>query len=314
VIGGNGGSPVVVQDGDNYGKVLPNLNLAMSLTDTQTLRLGIARQVARPRMDHMRFFADYGIDQQRGIWSGSGGNPRLRPWEANSFDVSWENYFADGKGYVSAAAFHKSLKSYIYEAVNYEFDFSVFDLSAFTDQPASTIGEFRQQVNGEGGTINGYELAASIPLSMFWEPLEGFGIVANYSDTKSSIAPSGPDGPVTQTLPGLSRYVSNLTAYYENGGFSFRVCQRSRSSFRGEIQGFGADRETQFIRGEDVIDLQTGYEFKKGPLEGLSVLVQVNNLTNEEYREYFRDPNVSDRPRKYVEYGRTMLLGLNYKF
>lgn len=314
VIGGNGGSPVVVQDGDNYGKVLPNLNLAMSLTDTQTLRFGAARQVARPRMDHMRFFADYGIDQQRGIWSGSGGNPRLRPWEANSFDVSWENYFADGKGYVSAAAFHKSLKSYIYEAVNYEFDFSVFDLSAFTDQPASTIGEFRQQVNGEGGTINGYELAASIPLSMFWEPLEGFGIVANYSDTKSSIAPSGPDGPVTQTLPGLSRYVSNLTAYYENGGFSFRVSQRSRSSFRGEIQGFGADRETQFIRGEDVIDLQTGYEFKKGPLEGLSVLVQVNNLTNEEYREYFRDPNVSDRPRKYVEYGRTMLLGLNYKF
>ncbi|MBK9493745.1 MAG: TonB-dependent receptor [Xanthomonadales bacterium] len=105
-----------------------------------------------------------------------------------------------------------------------------------------------------------------------------------------------------------------MTAYYENGGFAFRVSQRSRSSFRGEIQGFGADRETQFIRGEDVIDLQTGYEFKKGALEGLSLLLQVNNLTNEEYREYFRDPGQPDRPRKFVEYGRTVLIGATYKF
>jgi iron complex outermembrane recepter protein len=309
-----------VRDGDKYSDVLPNLNLALSLTDSQTLRFGAARQVARPRMDHMRFFADFGIDTGRPvpIWSGSGGNPKLRPWESDSYDLSWELYFADSKGYLSAAVFHKDLKTFIYEEVNPDFDFGVFDLSPFANspnRPPSTIGEFRQQANGEGGSINGWEFAASVPFGMLWDPLEGFGLQASYSDTRSSIAPNGPNGAVTQTLPGLSRYVSNLTAYYENGGFSTRISQRSRSSFRGEIQGFGADRETQFIRGEDVIDFQVSYAFAEDSmLNGATLLLQVNNLTNEEYREFFRDPNVPDRPRKFVEYGRTVLLGLTYKF
>ena len=320
VLGGDGGTAAPVVDGDDYSDVLPNLNLALQLTDSQTLRFGAARQVARPRMDHMRFFADFGIDASRPapIWSGSGGNPRLRPWESDSFDLSWELYFGEGQGYVSAAVFHKDLKTFIYEEVNTSFDFSVFDLSPFANSPnlpGSNIGEFRQQANGEGGSINGWELATSLPLGTLWDALDGFGVLASYSDTRSSISPNGPDGAVTQTLPGLSRYVSNLTAYYERGGFSTRISQRSRSSFRGEIQGFGADRETQFIRGEDVVDFQMSYAFgEDSMLKGATVLLQVNNLTNEEYREFFRDPGLQDRPRKFVEYGRTVLLGVTYKF
>ncbi len=320
VLGGDGGTATQVRDGASYSDVLPNLNLALSLTDSQTLRFGAARQVARPRMDHMRFFADFGIDSSRPvpIWSGSGGNPQLRPWESDSFDLSWELYFDDGRGYLSAAVFTKDLNTFIYEDVNPNFDFSVFDLSTFANNPnlpGTTIGEFRQQTNGEGGSINGWELAASVPLATVWDALDGFGVIASYSDTRSSISPNGPNGAATQTLPGLSRYVSNLTAYYERGGFSTRISQRSRSSFRGEIQGFGADRETQFIRGEDVVDLQISYAFGEGSmLDGATLLLQVNNLNDEEYREFFRDPGLADRPRKYVEYGRTVLLGLNYKF
>jgi len=316
VVGGNGSRTAVVVDGDDYSDFLPNLNIGLSLPADQTLRLGVARQVARPRMDHMRLFADFGIDATRPtpIWSGEGGNPQLRPWKADSYDLSWEKYF-DGKGYVSLAGFHKDLKTYIYKATNPNFDFSVFDLTPFAlapNRPTSTIGEFRQQLNGEGGSINGWEFAASVPLGLWFAPLEGFGVVASYSDTRSSIKPEGPG--TTQTLPGLSRYASNVTAYYETGGFSTRISQRSRSSFRGEVQGFGADRETQFIRGERVIDFQSSYAFEDGAFAGLTLLLQVNNLTNEEYREFFRDPGVQDRPRKFVEYGRTVLLGLNYKF
>ncbi|MBB5014724.1 TonB-dependent receptor [Rehaibacterium terrae] len=314
VIGGDGSRTTVTHDGDKYSNVLPSLNLAFTLPHDQFIRFGAARQLARPRMDHMRMFADYGIDTTKGIWSGSGGNARLRPWQSDSFDLSYEKYFGY-TGYVSAAVFHKDLKTYIYEAVNTQFDFSIFDLSAFTgpNRPASTIGEFRQQVNGEGGSINGWEFAASLPIGEWVAPLQGFGLIANYSDTRSSIQPNGPG--TTQTLPGLSRYVSNVTAYYERGGFSTRVSRRARSDFRGEIQGFGADRETQFIRGEAIVDFQIGYSFAEGSaLTGMTVLLQVNNLTNEEYREFFRDPGVVDRPRKFVEYGRTLLVGVNYKF
>lgn len=302
---------VPTKDGSTYDDLLPSLNLAFSLPADQTIRFGAAKQQARPRMDEMRFFANFGIDQQRNIWTGGGGNAKLQPWEAESFDLSYEKYF-DGKGYVSAAVFHKDLQSYIYNQTNFNFDFSVFDLSSFTNRPTSNIGEFSQPANGKGGSINGYELAGSIPLGMWVDMLDGFGLIASYSDTRSSIKPLGPGS--SQPLPGLSRYVGNLTAYYENEGFSARVSQRSRSSFIGEIQAFGGDRGTRYIRGEDIVDFQTSYEFQSGTLDGVTLLLQVNNLTNEEYREFFRDPGVIDRPRLYVEYGRTVLLGLTYKF
>ena len=107
--------------------------------------------------------------------------------------------------------------------------------------------------------------------------------------------------------------MSNITLYYEQSGFSTRVSQRNRSTFIGEIQGFGADRETRYIEGESLIDFQASYAFS-GDLDGLSVLLQVNNVTNEAYKEFFRDAGTPDRPRSYNEYGRTYLLGATYKF
>lgn len=47
-------------------------------------------------------------------WTRDGGNPQLKPWEANAYDVSYEKYFGGSKGYVSAAYFFKDLKTYAY--------------------------------------------------------------------------------------------------------------------------------------------------------------------------------------------------------
>lgn len=297
--------------GTDYSDVLPSLNLIFSLTDEQSVRLGIAKQVARPRMDQMRANNNFSIDQTRNIYSGGGGNPELEPWRATSFDLSYEYYLFGGKGYLSGAAFHKDLKSYIYDQT-VDFDFSVFDLSGFTGpRPPTTIGRFTRPTNGDGGSINGWEFAMSIPFGELTPVLDGFGVQGSYSDTRSSVKPLGPG--TSQPLPGLSRYVSNITLYYEKSGFSTRVSQRSRSAFIGEIQGFGADRETRYIQGEDLIDFQASYAFS-GDWDGLSILLQVNNVTNEAYQEFFRDPNTPDRPRSYNEYGRTYLLGATYKF
>jgi iron complex outermembrane receptor protein len=311
VPGGNASGAQPFKGGTDYDDFLPSLNLIFSLTDEQSLRFGAAKQVSRPRMDQMRANNGFGIDNTRMEWSGGGGNPELEPWRATSYDLSWEYYLFDSKGYVSAAVFHKDLDSYIYDQT-VDFDFSVFDLSGFAPPvPSSTIGRFTRPENGEGGSINGWEFAFSVPLGDVTEWLEGFGVLGSYSDTRSAVRPLGPG--TSQPLPGLSRYVSNITAYYENSGFSARISQRSRSSFIGEIQGFGADRETRYIEGEKLVDFQAGYAFS-GDLNGLSLILQVNNLTNEPYQEYFSDPGRADRPRSYNEYGRTYLLGATYKF
>ena len=62
------------------------------------------------------------------------------------------------------------------------------------------------------------------------------------------------------------------------------------------------------MKADKVVDLQLGYDFKQ--IEGLSVLFQVNNLTDTAFRSY---AGTEDRPRGYSKYGRQMLLGLNYK-
>jgi iron complex outermembrane recepter protein len=311
VPGGNASASQPFTGGDKYGDFLPSLNLTFELDNQKFIRFGAARQLSRPRLDEMRANNGFGIDTANRRWSGEGGNPELKPWDANSYDLSFEKYFGT-RAYFSAAAFHKDLKSYIFKQTT-DFDFSVFDLRGFTaNVPPSTIGRFTLPKNGSGGTINGFEYAFSMPFDLISEKMSGFGLLGSYSDTRSAVRPLGPN--TIQPLPGLSRFVSNITGYYEAHGFSARLSQRSRSSFVGEVQGFGADRETRYVKGEKILDFQTSYEFKGDMLNGLSVILQINNLSNEPYQEFFFDPGTPERPRSYNEYGRTVLFGVNYKF
>jgi iron complex outermembrane receptor protein len=292
--------------GKSYTDFLPTLNMTMEIASDQFLRLGVGRQMARPRMDQLSAFTRSEVNDQL-KWTGSGGNPNLDPYRATALDVSYEKYFGT-KGYISAAAFYKDLKSYIFDFKNTQFNFSGFpNLSGRV--PTSNIGEFTAPVNGKGGTIKGIELAVDVPLSLLFKPLDGFGIQASYSDTKSAIKPFG-DADV-RPLPGLSRKVQTLTAYYENSGFSVRVANRKRSSFIAEIEGFGSDREYKYARAETITDLQLSYEIQSGIAKGVNFLLQVNNLNNEPYVEY---DGGTGRDTKKDEYGRTMLFGVSYKF
>lgn len=305
--------------GISYTEYLPSLNLSFGLPWEQFIRVGAGRQMARARMDHMRANAGFGI-QTTGVcpggtappcWSGGGGNPELKPWLADAYDVSWEKYFGGTRGYVSVAYFHKNLLNYIYEQTE-AFDFSQLPLPTnIANRPTSNIGGYTQPMNGEGGTIKGWEAAVSLPFDLLWAPLEGFGFVGSYSDTRSAIQPLGPEHP-NEPLPGLSKYITNMTLYYERHGFSVRGSQRKRSDFLGEVTGFGGDREKIYFKGESVYDFQAGYTFRSGALENLSILAQVNNVTNEPFRSSY--DGMEDRPRQFWEYGRTFLLGLNYRF
>lgn len=310
-----------IQDGKTVTEVLPSLNLAFSLGNDQTLRLALARQMARPRVDQLRSALEFGIDTATGKPGATGGNARLDPWLANAFDISYEKYFGT-KAYVAAAAFYKDLRSYIYTQANHSYDFSRFiagytpPQNCATCPPAQTLGTYTAPYNGQGGKLKGAELSASLPLNLLTPALNGFGIVASASFNSSNIQVKDPEsessvGSGFITLPGLSKRVYNLTAYYERGGFEARVSQRKRSDFIGEIGNFAGNRTLRYVVGESIVDLQLGYNFNEGPAKGLGILFQVNNLGDDAYQTY---AGTKDRPLEHVKWGRTYLFGANYKF
>ncbi|MDR0184008.1 TonB-dependent receptor [Lysobacter arvi] len=307
------------ENGKTYTDYLPSLNLAFLFPHDQTLRMALARQVARPRVDQLRASLEFGVDTSTGRPGASGGNPELDPWRANAFDISYEKYFGT-KAYVAAAYFYKDLRSYIYTQTNDSYDFSAFVADYVpgpNEPPTQTIGNFTAPYNGKGGKLQGIELSASLPLDMLWAPLEGFGIVASASFNDSDIEILDPEsansvGSDPISLPGLSDEVYNFTAYYERAGFEARVSQRKRSDFIGEIGNFDGNRTLRYVVGEDQLDAQISYTFgDASSLAGLTLLFEASNLTNSPYQTY---AGTKDRPLEYIEWGRTYLVGVNYKF
>ncbi|HJV70997.1 TonB-dependent receptor [Ideonella sp.] len=301
----------------SFTDVLPSLNLAADLGNDNVVRFGLGRLIARPNMEDMKSTIDFSVKSDDGpsYFNGSGGNPALEPFRANALDLSYEKYFGR-KGYVSIAGFYKDLDTYILKT-RQVFDFAPYVTPGSGMPDNGTVGLITLPTNGKGGTISGVELAVNVPLSMATSWLDGFGVMANYSNTDSSVKlpASGFSGQNVNTpnipLPGLSREVTNIRLYYEKYGFQIAVAQRHRSEYLGSISDYQDKTQLVYVKAESQVDVQLAYDFDWGPLKGLSLLAQGNNLTNAEYAEYdAANGNITNRKK----FGTSYMVGLNYKF
>jgi iron complex outermembrane recepter protein len=316
-------SAVPIHDGKTYNDVLPSANLVFGFPSNQKLRVGVARELVRARMDQLDVSYDYSYSTGGSFTpSATGGNAKLAPWRANAVDLSYEKYF-ENRAVLSAAAFYKKLVSYIYQITN-PYNFAAQNAAASpvnpclingvpTPCPEQAIGLFTAPQNGTGGRVDGVELAFSVPGELFWDALEGFGASGSISQTESSIAiPGQVAGLASQniTLPGLSKTVWQATVYYERAGFSARLATTYRSNYIGEITDFAGDRALEYVRHEQISAFQAGYDVQTGPLKGFGVVFQVDNLTNTPFIDY---AGVQARVRDYETYGRVYFLGAKYK-
>ena len=205
----------IVTSGDKYTDVLPSLNLALELPNDMKLRFGAAITVARPRMDDLAGGAGYtvipdsatpeNVDGQLLYWRRTGGgNPQLKPWQANTFDLSFEKYFGS-QAYFSVATYYKRLTTYIFnssvlasfEGVLLPGQNSPNDpVTGFEEADANRLGVVTTKVNGSGGYIRGAELTFSLPLSIFSDTLDGFGFIVSGAVNDSSIDINGEETPV----------------------------------------------------------------------------------------------------------------------
>ncbi len=302
------GTPTRVTAGDTYWEWLPSLNLAFRLPSDFVIRFAASKQMMRPRLPQLTTNINYSTDITQGIITGGGGNPRLRPYRATGVDLNFEKYFGT-KGYLALQTFYKHIDRYIASGFM-EFDYSGFPPP--NTPPSSSIGILYTDVNTKGGYIYGLELAGTLPFDQLTPVLDGFGLTGGLGYTKTRVKDFNDD---YSQIPGYSKWVASLTAFYEKYGFNARGSMRYRSTFLGDFVLYSGGLDRQQVLPETVFDAQLGYDFQPGSrLEGLSLYLQAQNVTDERSATVASGASNDQTFLKYQTYGRRFLAGFTYKF
>ena len=300
--------------GTKYTDYLPSLNLNLQLNDNSLVRFAAAKVMSRAPINRLAGDASANVSDDGVINGSSTNNPFLKPFYADQYDLSYEYYFEEGNGTIAAALFYKNIDSFVetLSIENFDFKGNGFNVPDSIEDPvsgeqvATTNGIYTTAVNnGKGGYIRGLELAYTQVFTFLPEPFNGLGANASYSYTESeieSITSLGGDT-LAQSLPGLSNNVFNATVFYSMDDFETRLNVRYRDEFVSEQVAI--NEQVVNFDAETVVDFQTSYRFS----DSLTMLLQVNNLTDEPTQSYFGS---EQRTGTTQYFGRQFYLGFTY--
>lgn len=304
--------PVTVEH--EYTDTLPAANFVIEPVESFLVRASYAKVMSRPNLGNL---------SPGGTINGFSvppvvtfGNPELKPFRADAYDLSFEWYFAD-EALLSLALFRKDIESFTVNTVARR-PWSELGLpDSLLDQvPASPSDTFdvRTTVNGEGGDLEGYEIQYQQPLTFLPGPewLDDFGMIANYTHVSSEVNfgvhPRTGEVLITD-LNGQSREAYNFTLYYDNGRFDARVSASHRGEYnRNAISGRTNGNDTDFTRSATYVDMSTSYEFN----DNFKLSLEALNLT-EEFRTDYMD-TAAERVENYFGTGRQYYLGVQYSY
>jgi iron complex outermembrane receptor protein len=168
--------------------------------------------------------------------------------------------------------------------------------------------------NGQGGWIRGIEVSGAFEFGRLSHVLDGYGATGSISYTDYKLKKVATDQLANAVLPGFSKWVYDITGYYEKNGFQARASYRHRSKYEGEVIALFQNLQATLTQPDDQVDAQIGYTFQPGSrLNGLGIVLQVSNVLNSPYRTYV--PTAGTPMLERVEkYGRSWLLGASYHF
>jgi iron complex outermembrane receptor protein len=168
--------------------------------------------------------------------------------------------------------------------------------------------------NGKGGWVGGVEVSGALEFGRITRALDGFGATGSISYTDYKLDKVASNQLSNNVLPGFSKWVYDLTGYYEKNGFQARASWRHRSKYEGEVVALFSNLDHPLTQPDEQVDAQIGYTFQPGSrLDGLGVVLQVGNVLNSPYRTYYV---VSGEPtlERFEKYGRQWMLGASYHF
>ncbi len=288
----------------DYTVWLPSFNVGLwFLPNKLSARAGFAQLMARPRMDFlmptMTCTTDNSPDANGDFDEPTctAGNPQLKPYRANQYDLSFE-YYPNKDTQLSLGLFYKDIKSFYLSTRSL-----IGKVDVYGD---GVLYNYSTYINGDGAKISGLELTGKTAFTWLPGALSGLGVDANYTYQKAKDVElySSLDGSPLP-FPGLSKSSANLTVWYDKGPLNARLAYNYRSKYLSTI----ADNS-----GQPVFKDSTGYldgkvTWKPGP-KGLAFFVEGKNLTKEDERSTAGDIRLIEQGY----FGRRFFTGFTYKY
>jgi TonB-dependent receptor len=272
----------------SYTDVLPALNMRLKLTPELQLRFAASKAIARPAFDQLSANVTLGGDVLTTLfpdpndpngppvaasevvtdYTGSGGNPLLKPMQAKQYDAAIEWYFAP-QGSLYSTVFYKGVSNYFIRGAQAQ------PLCGLDWQVNTTI-------NGGKGVIKGFEVGYSQFYDFLPAWLKGFGTQANftYVDSRGGGPTAGVSGdaatvPPGLPLEGLSKTSYNVVAMYQRGMVEARLAYNWRE--RWLLTTHDGDGKGS-VWNDDYGQLDASIFFRISP--HVQVGLEGNNLTN----------------------------------
>ena len=290
---GNYVSTSPVTGNQTYTDPLPSIQFIYKLDNSSNIRAAYGRGIARPQFGQLPPY----ISESDKAKSISIGNPSLLPTRANNYDLLYERYL-NPIGIIQAGFFYKDLSNPIY--------------SVQTVVTSGTYAGFKQTqpVNGASAKLYGFEAAWQQRLSFLPGPMNGLGVLANYSWTTSeAVVPGRTDNPAL-LRQGPNNW--NLGFTYDKGRVAIRVGISHNDAYiysyayspsnsgpfdftdgsGGGIKGPNGDN---YLYAHTQVDAQGSYRVSKS----LQIVVSGLNLNNEVFGFYNGSPQYPNQREFY---------------
>ena len=290
-----------VEGHNNYQYLLPNLDLALSVTDELQIRLDASRTLTRPSLGQITPVLNVPVSPRVGALTASGGNPGLMPYLSDNLDLAANYYYAQNS-YLGIDVFSKNVSNFIVAGTTQQSINGVIDPTT----GAAAIYTISANVNGPSANVYGAEVG--------WQHVfddTGFGFQAN----GTVVGTNKPYDPTDLSKSGFAvtglADSANLVGFYDKDGFQARVAVTWNDTVLdrfGQTQNnskFGA--EPTFVNANTHIDFSTSYDFTPQ----LNVYFTAQNLTNATMSTHGRWP---DQVLDVFDYGRRFTIGLHYRY
>ncbi|MCK6543348.1 TonB-dependent receptor [bacterium] len=274
-----------------YYQLFPSVNIKYSMSDRFVMRGAISRAIFRA--DYFDLIPYEVFDYQN--LTIARGNTYLRPTTSWNFDLSADYYFQNA-GIIAGGVYYKYIDDFIYQR-------QYIDSTNIQDGVPWIVN---QKQNGKAAKLFGAEFNWQQTFTFLPPNFDGLGIYLNYAYTHSqAYYPQRPGN--KNTLPGQPNHVGNFALTYEKKGFAARVAWNYSGPYVLTVSdSVDTDFDTYVDR-----HLQLDISASQKLTKHIRIYLELNNLTNEPYREYVGSRKRLRQQEYYSWWGK---LGAEYTF